>query len=186
MPAFWRILHLRKEGIFLNKVNKIVYLGLLICLEVIFTRFLSIQTPIIRIGFGFLPIAATGVLLGPLWAGIAAALADILGMMIFPKGAYFLGFTVSAFVSGVIYGIVFYKKPISIFRSTIAVAAIIVFVDLFMNTYWLTMITGKAASVILYPRLIKTIIMLPIQTVLIFSLWKVIEKLDFLRKFKRA
>jgi len=170
----------------LSKVNKIVYLGLLICLEVVFTRFLSIQTPIIRVGFGFLPIAAAGILLGPVWAGIAAAIADILGMMIFPKGAYFPGFTVSAFVGGLIYGVAFYKRHVSLFRSTIAVAAIIVIIDLFMNTYWLTIITGKAAKVILYPRLIKSVIMLPIQTLLIFSLWKVINKLEFLTKFKRA
>lgn len=68
----------------MNKVNKIVYMGLLIALKVILTRFLSIQTPIVRIGFGFLPIAVAGIMFGPIFAGIAA-IADILGMIIFPK-----------------------------------------------------------------------------------------------------
>lgn len=161
-------------------------MGLLICLEVVLTRFLSIQTPIVRIGFGFLPIAAAGILFGPALAGITGAIADILGMIIFPKGAYFPGFTVSAFVSGAIYGLALYKKPISFFRSLLAVGAIIVFVDLFMNTYWLTIITGKAAKVILAPRLMKSLIMLPIQTTFIFTLWKLINKLEFIPKVNKA
>ena len=38
-------------------VKKLIQISLLIAIEVILTRFCSIQTPIVRIGFGFLPIA---------------------------------------------------------------------------------------------------------------------------------
>lgn len=170
----------------MNKVNKIVYMGLLIALEVILTRFLSIQTPIIRIGFGFLPIAASGIMFGPISAGIAAAIADILGMIIFPKGAYFPGFTLSAFASGVIYGILLCKNSMSVVRTAMAVGVIIVFVDLIMNTYWLAIITGKAAQVLIAPRLMKSAIMFPIQTILIYTLWRTVNKLDFIPKLYRV
>ena len=36
-------------------------LAFLIALEIILTRFCSIQTPIVRIGFGFLPVAMMGI-----------------------------------------------------------------------------------------------------------------------------
>ena len=42
---------------------------------------------------------------GPLSAGVAYALGDLLGMMIFPNGSYFPGFTLTAFLTGVIYGL---------------------------------------------------------------------------------
>ncbi|MGY0372374.1 folate family ECF transporter S component [Clostridium sp. JNZ J1-5] len=170
----------------MNKINKIVYMGLLISLEIILTRFLSIQTPIVRIGFGFLPIVAAGVMFGPILAGITAAIADVLGMLIFPQGAYFPGFTLSAFIGGVVYGNLFYKKSATIIRSAIAVGIIIVFVDLVLNTYWLTFITGKAATALIIPRLTKSVIMFPIQTTLIYTLWKLIIRLNFMPKFNKA
>ena len=41
----------------MSKTKTIAFVGLLVSMEIIFTRFLSFQTPIIRIGFGFIPIA---------------------------------------------------------------------------------------------------------------------------------
>ncbi|QPG52822.1 folate family ECF transporter S component [Heyndrickxia coagulans] len=112
-------------------VKKIVFAGLFIALEVIFTRFLSIQTPIIRIGFTFIPTALSAVLLGPLFAGITAGLADIIGMVLFSGGAaYFPGFTLSAFLSGAIYGLFLYRKSVRFWRVCMAVLIITVVVNL--------------------------------------------------------
>ena len=94
-----------------NSVKKLVEISLLIALEVILTRFCSINTATLRIGFGFLPIAIIAMMYGPLSAGVAYALGDLLGMMIFPNGSYFPGFTLTAFLTGVIYGLVLYRKP---------------------------------------------------------------------------
>ena len=66
-----------------NNVKKLVEISLLIALEVILTRFCSINTAILRIGFGFLPIAIIAMMHGPLSAGVAYAIGDLLGMMIF-------------------------------------------------------------------------------------------------------
>lgn len=149
------------------KTRDFVFLSLFIAMQVILTRFLSIQTPIIRIGFSFLPLALSAAMFGPVYAGIAAALADIIGMMLFPQGTYFPGFTFSAFLSGVLYGIVLYKKPISIVRTALAVLIVSLFVDLSLNTLWLSVITGKAAYALLLPRAIKTVIMFPVQVIFI-------------------
>lgn len=78
-----------------KKVNIkiLVSVSALIALEVILSRFLSIATPVVKIGFGFVPIAVCAMLYGPIWAGAAGALADFLGATLFPIGAYFPGFT---------------------------------------------------------------------------------------------
>ena len=80
-------------------VKKLIQISLLIAIEVILTRFCSINTPIVRIGFGFLPIAIIAMMYGPLSAGISYAIGDILGMMLFPTGSFFPGFTLTAFLT---------------------------------------------------------------------------------------
>lgn len=149
-----------------------VFLGLLISMEIVLTRFLSIQTPIVRIGFGFIPVALSSIMFGPILGGITAMLSDIIGMIIFPQGAYFPGFTFSAFLSGVIYGCILYKKPNTIIRIAFAVLIVALFVDLGLNTLWLSIITGKAAMALIVPRFIKSAIMLPVQIFSIHMVWR--------------
>ena len=60
-----------------SNTKRLVVLAFLIALEIILTRFCSIQTPIVRIGFGFLPVAMMGILYGPIWAGRFAGHADL-------------------------------------------------------------------------------------------------------------
>lgn len=158
----------------MSKAKTIAFVGLLVSMEIIFTRFLSFQTPIIRIGFGFIPIAFSAIMFGPVIGGLTAAFADVLGMMIFPKGSFFPGFTLSAFLSGAIYGLFLYRKPVTLINVTISVLLITLIVDLGLNTLWLSMMMGKAYIALLIPRILKSLIMFPVQTATIFVLWKYI------------
>ncbi|KOF56338.1 MULTISPECIES: folate family ECF transporter S component [Eubacteriales] len=155
--------------------KKLVYLSLFISLEVILTRFISIQTPIIRIGFTFLPVALSAIMLGPISSGISAALADIIGMVIFPSGAYFPGFTFTAFLSGIVYGAFLYNKTVNLFRISAAVIIISLFVNLGLDTVWLWMITGKGIMILLPARLIKCTAMIPIQIITIEIVWRLVS-----------
>jgi len=170
----WRVCHEKRGGVQMRKTRVLVFMGLFIALEVILTRFFAIQTPIVRIGFGFLPIALSAIMFGPVVGGITAMLADIIGMMIAPKGMYFPGFTVSAFITGAVYGLFLYKKNNSVLRVFFAVLTITLIVDLGFNTVWLTMLTGNAASAIIVPRLIKCAIMLPVQVLMVHAAWRYI------------
>ncbi|MGI6585899.1 MAG: folate family ECF transporter S component [Gracilibacteraceae bacterium] len=158
----------------MSKTKTIAFVGLLVSMEIIFTRFLSFQTPIVRIGFGFIPIAFSGILFGPVIGGLAAVIADALGMMIFPRGAYFPGFTLSAFLTGAVYGLFLHRKPVTIANITKAVLLITIFVDLGLNSIWVYMTTGNAAAAFLIPRITKSAIMLPVQILTINILWRYI------------
>jgi ECF transporter S component (folate family) len=155
-----------------NKIRNILLLGLFVALEVILTRFLSVENPIVRISFEFIPIALSAILFGPAMAGIGAAAADVLGIMIFPKGAFFPGFTFSAFVSGFLYGIFLYKKKITLLRIFAAVLAVTVTCSLILNTIWLLILTNNGAYAILTARLVKSAVFLPVQTFVIYFVWK--------------
>lgn len=155
-----------------NNTRNILFISLFISLEIILTRFLSVEYSIVRISFEFIAIAISAILFGPVTAGVAAAIADVLGMLIFPKGAYFPGFTLSAFVSGYLYGIILYKKKITIVRSFVAAIVVIITTSLILNTIWLIYLTGNGAYAILAARSIKCIVFLPIQTFMIYYTWK--------------
>lgn len=162
----------------MKSTRSMVFMGLLIAMEIILTHLFSIQTPIIRIGFGFLPAVLASIMFGPIWGGIMGAVSDILGMAIFPTGGtYFPGFTLSAFLAGVIYGFVLYKKPNSILRIAIATLTVTLLIDLGLNTIWLSMITGRAAVAIIAPRLLKSAAMLPVQIITVSVVWRVLAHL---------
>lgn len=155
-----------------DKIRKILFLGLFISLEIILTRFISVENSIIRISFEFIPIAISAILFGPLTAGGAAAIADILGMMIFPKGPYFPGFTLSAFISGYLYGVILYKKKITLVRTFVAALAVNLTITLVLNTIWLIYLTQNGAYAILTARAVKCLVFIPIQTFMVYFTWK--------------
>jgi len=159
--------------LFLNKTRNMVYMGLFVALEIVFTRFLSYQGANVRIGLGFLPVALAAITFGPIYGGLTGALADVIRMALFPMGtAYFPGLTISAFLSGAIYGILLHNKPKSYLRITITVLIITLFIDLGLNTFWLTILLKKTFFVLVIDRIISNTIMFPIRIIMIYLSWK--------------
>ena len=70
--------------------------ALLVALDVVFSRVLAINTPLMKIGLGFAAVAVSAMLYGPAWAALTAALGDLIGALLFPTGAYYWGFTATA------------------------------------------------------------------------------------------
>lgn len=157
----------------MKKTRILVFLSLLVAMDVVLTHMIPvIQVDIIRISFGFVPQSFSSMLFGPFIGGVAAVLGDIIGMVIAPKGAYFPGFTLSALLTGMIYGFFLYRRPKTLLRITLAVLCITLFVDIGLNTYWLTILLGKGYVAILPARVIKSIVMLPAQVSVIYLLWR--------------
>ncbi|MFV0496968.1 MAG: folate family ECF transporter S component [Candidatus Fimivivens sp.] len=151
---------------------KIANIALLIALQIVLSRFLSISTPIVKIGFSFIPLSMVAMLYGPFYATAGAAIADIIGAVLFPIGVYFPGFTLTAALTGLTYGLILYQKPKSWGRILLAVLIIGGVLHLGLNTFWLQMTTGKAYMALLVPRIIKTIAMVPIKVLLIRFTWE--------------
>ncbi len=117
----------------------ITMLGFCLAMELILARFLSLHTMNLKIGLSFLPLAVAGFWGGPLAGGLVGALGDLIGATLFPVGPYFPGFTLSAFLDGVVYGVCFQH---GIDRKHIFLAAAIVQlgISLGLNTFWLTVL----------------------------------------------
>ncbi len=146
--------------------KKLLYLALFLATELVLSRFLSIQTPIVKIGFAFLPIAMSAVMFGPFWAAACAGCADFLGAILFPVGPYFPGFTLTAILTGLVYGIFLYKNS-SWARVIIAVLIISLVLNLCLDTLWLHMLFGESYFVLLPTRILKSVIMAPVQILVV-------------------
>ncbi len=83
---------------------KITVTAILAVTSLILNRFLSLNVWNLSIGFAFVPVIVCGLLFGPFWGGVCGGLADFIGALLFPFGPYFVGFTITAFLSGVFLG----------------------------------------------------------------------------------
>jgi ECF transporter S component (folate family) len=146
-----------------NKLKLLLHISLLIALEVVLSRFCSIATHTIKIGFGFVPIAISAIMYGPGWAAVAGAMADIIGATLFPIGPYFPGFTVSGALTGAVFGIFLYNKDGGWVRYACAVTLNCIGISLILSTFWLTILTGSTFWALLPYRGLQNLIMIPIQ-----------------------
>lgn len=142
-------------------------LAVLIAIEIVLSRFLSIHTWNVKISFSFIPIVLAAMLFGALEAGMVAAIGDILGAFMFPVGPYFPGFTVTAFITGVLFAM-FLKKRQSIVNICMSVLAVQVVGSLIMNTYFIAILYGTPFRVLLATRVYQTVVMTIVQIVTIW------------------
>ena len=157
-------------------IKSLTLASLLIALEVVLSRFLSISAWNTKIGFAFVPVVLAALLLGPLWAGFVGALADFLGALLFPIGAYFPGFTLTAFLMGLCYGLFLYKKQ-GFGRIAAAVAVHQLVLSLLLNTLWISLLYGSPFTPLLISRLPQCAILAAVQLALIPVLVRLLPRL---------
>ena len=145
-----------------KNTQTIVVMGLMTALEIILSRFLSINAWNIKIGFNFIPIALTAILYGTVPAGIVAAAGDFLGAILFPIGAYFPGFTLTAFLMGSVLGLFLHRQQ-TIPRVTAAVLINQMILGLFLNTLWISVLYGSPYRTLLAVRLVQALILTGVQ-----------------------
>jgi ECF transporter S component (folate family) len=141
----------------------LVQVSLLIALEIVLSRFLSIATPIVKIGFGFVPIAVCAMLYGPVLAGAAGGLADFIGAILFPIGPYFPGFTLSAALTGAVFGVFLYRRENKWRYLAAAVCINCLVISLGLSTFWIHALYGTPLDKLIPARALQNLIMIPIQ-----------------------
>ncbi len=156
-------------------VKSIAAMGMMIALEIILSRFFSISAWNIKIGFAFIPLAMAGMTLGPVKAGIVAAAADFLGATLFPIGPYFPGFTLSAFITGFVWGIFLYKKVET--KRIIGAALINNFlVSMLLSTLWISILYGSPFLGVLVPRIFQNIASFFMEVLTVRGLYEILFK----------
>ena len=157
---------MKKEKKRLLNVRRVCFLALLVAVEVVFSRFLSYNVWNSKVGFNFIPVALAAMLFGPLPAAIVAAVADVIGAVLFPIAPFFPGYTLTAFLGGLTWGIFLYKKQTRM-RLLGAVAVRQVLLSTLLNTYWISFTYGSPYFPLLGTRLVQLVIMAVLEFVII-------------------
>jgi len=168
----------------LKKPRFLAAAGLLLAIQVVLDLFLSFYPlPTVKISFGYLSLGLSGMLLGPVPAMIQGALADILGAVIKPAGAYFPGYTLSGLLSGLAAGLILYQRGHKWYWALVFRLFVCLFINLGLNTLWYAVLYQKAFFAIASARLIKNAVMLPVETVLVWLLCRLAVKQKLAGRF---
>lgn len=170
----------------LKDVRNLVLCGVLLAMKLALA-FFSIQlTPFLRIGFSFLTMAIIGLLFGPVIGGMFGALSDVLSYFVQPSGPFYVGFTIVSIATGIFYGIMLYHKKITLKRCVATEIFASIFINMILNTLALSFLYGKGFLALLSFRVFKDILSIPINSVLLFVVLRIVEKIETKSHYNNA
>ena len=169
----------------MKNLKCITLLAMFGAISIVLGYFTLMPTQTIKVTFTFLPNEFVYYLFGPVTGAFFGAAMDILTYIVRPTGPFFYGFTISAILNGLLYGMSLYKRPLSLKRILIVNLIQTLTINLLLNTYWLSLLYGNAFFVLLPARVVKAAIMLPIESIMLYSLIKAIEATGVLSHFKK-
>lgn len=168
-----------------RQVRTVATLGMFGAISVVLGSMTLVIGDYIKIGFSSIAQQFVYYLFGPAVGGFFAGALDILKYFIKPTGAFFPGWTISAMAAGVLYGCFFYKKPLTLWRVLAAELTVSVVCNMVLGTLWLTIMYEKAFLALLPMRVIKNLIMWPVNSALFYSLTWTMEHSGVFRAIRR-
>lgn len=165
-----------------DKLFILTCLALLTAMQIVLARYLAIPvSESIRFSFSFIPVVIAARRFGVVGGMLVYGLGDFLGAIIFPTGgAYFPGFTLTAVISGLIYGLYLGKK-ISSLRIILSVLTSQILCTLVMNSYWVSTLYGSDFGAVLVSRVPQSLVMSVLQIIFMVTC---LEKICKVIKFR--
>ena len=160
-----------------KNIKTLVTIAMMIALEVVLSRFLSI--PIgdsLKFGFNFVPICVAAYLYGPLASVLVGGLGDLLGALLFPVNTIFYGFTLTAALTGLFFGIFLHKKY-SFLRILFGVLVVQIALTIFLDALWFNIYYGTPYPVAVVTRCIKAGVMVAVQCVTLNLIMPVMNRI---------
>ena len=159
----------------MKRVIVLTYMGLLVALQVVLSRFFSINAWNFKIGFSFLPIAIAGMFFGPVGGAVVATVADLVGAILFPSGQFFIGFTVTALLGGLVWGAFLHKKQTN-GRILCAVLIEQLILSLLMNTLWISILYSSPFVPLMTSRVVQCLVLGPVQFITVKVMCRILQR----------
>lgn len=159
-----------------SKVKKNVTMALFTAMSLVLTNYLSIKIgENLIIGFGVIPIIVCAMLYGGVSAGICYSIANVMRVLLsgYALTPYDIPLTMICFFTGFIYGLFLYKKEVTLVRVLIPTVITCLVFNLVLNTYFFSLLLGKGFMAMLPARVLKNVVMIPINTFIILFISKI-------------
>lgn len=148
-----------------NFTRKLCIAALLTAAAIVLSRLVPvINLWSTKIDFSFAAVMLAACILGPVGGLVVGGLADLIGAILFPIGAYFPGFTVTAAITGLVFGLLLYKKC-NLVRIIIAVVSTQLVCGLLLNTWFISILYTKAFTALLVTRLVQFAVMSAVEII---------------------
>ncbi len=188
---------INEKGLFNFNSRQLATAGLLIALEIIFTRFFSVMIPIggvggIRLGLGPVPIIIGGLLFGPVMGGVVGGTADILGFWMntfgvaVPNPLIFLATVLYGVIPPLILKLLNKRTSPKIIHMGIAIFFTQIVSSLTLTTLGLHLIYGMPIVALLPPRIISNIVLIPAYSVICTFIYAKISQSSYVKTIKQS
>lgn len=158
-----------------KRVGSLVILALMIGLNIVLSRFVSIKAMNFKISFTFLTVVLSAYFYGYYGAIMVALFGDLLGALLFPIGPYNPLLTLTSIMCAVVYAYFFYKKDLS--NKNIILACLInrFIISLFINTTIISLMYNLSFKATFITRIYSSTVMFVVEVL----------TLCFLRKYMK-
>ena len=159
--------------------------AMMMALNIILGYFTLRFTDFLRIGFSFITQPVVGMAFGPVICGMTGMVQDVISLMLNPTGAYIPAYTLSVGISGMFYGLMLHNKKATLWRVFLTEFLVIFVGNILLNSVALAPKIASGFVGILPSRILKNLLLLPIQTVVSYLILKFVQKQKLLKILER-
>ncbi len=156
--------------------------ALLIALTIAITTLYIPLPNNLHVFFDYTPKALCAMVCGPVAALGVGFVMDILGFLARPMGAFFPGYTVTTMVTMLIYALGFYNQRLTIPRIAITKLVVNVVCNICLNSFWNSILMGKAFTVFLVGSATKNLLLWPVEVIVMVLIFRLVTPI--MEKYK--
>ena len=154
-------------------VKKLTALAMLVALNIIMAEVAKfpLVPKVLELSFGFVPVALAGMLFGPWTAMLVSGVADVIGAIL-AGVEFFPGYTLSAVLSGLFYGLTLHKQDVKIWRIALGQLLVSLIVYSGCNTLWAYLMGYGRSMEYIITRLTVNAVAYPVYTLVLYLLMR--------------
>ncbi len=158
----------REAAAQLKSTETLLIAAMFVALRVVLRAIAIPVGPDLNLMLTFLPNALGGMLCGPVVAIVAGVVSDIAGFLINSLGGTFYPmYTLIEVLGSLLYALFLWRAPARVWRVAAAKLSVNIVCNILLTPIANAMMLGKAAVLTSLPRIVKNIVLFPVETVLI-------------------
>lgn len=174
-PPILSVAYWRDAAANLKDVRMVALAAMIVALRALCKMLEIPLAPGLNINVAALFNSVGAMVYGPVVGVVGAIVSDPLGYLLHPDGPYFLPFMLTDMSSSLIFGLFFWRRPLTVSRTmtakfTVNMVSNVILTSAIMKWYYLVFYgveKAEAYNLINLTRIVKNLVMFPIEAILI-------------------